>query len=177
MSSTSFPSRKSRVLSRSCQPHRKSSMLRAVQTSETTLKHIFPNVCYPAMAGGNKVCSLIWRCKAIMQRHMEGDGNTKSLLQTPNRFNSLFSRCQLTEPIEIVSISEQHEVFKTSFPHTHRFTYCFSFDGIFFKARVLTLADHPARPPRFHIPRFFSDQLLICVPRCFTFRKRNIRVH
>lgn len=105
------------------------------------------------------MCSLIRRCKAVMQQHMEGGGNTKSLLETSNRFYSLFSRCQLTEPIEILSNSEQHEVFNTSFPRTHRFTYCFSFDGIFFKARLLTSADHPARPPRFSDPSFFFPRL------------------
>lgn len=71
---------------------------------------------------------------------------------------SLFSRCQLTEPIEILRISQQQEVFKQQlffFPCTPLrllffvvlFFFVSSFDGSLFKARLL--ADHPTRPPRF----------------------------
>lgn len=101
---------------------------------------------------GCKVCSLIWRCN---HTHTEGGG--KHLQPLTNRFYSLFSRCQLTAPTESLSNSETTTYLTPAF-HTQLHLLFFPFDGIFFKARLLTLADHPARPPRL-FQSFFSSQL------------------
>lgn len=65
---------------------------------------------------------------------------------------SLFSRCQLTEPIEILRISQQQQVFKQQllfvfFSRAHRFVYCFLLFSFFLSPPLMEASSKRASSP------------------------------